>query len=202
MEDFISAKIIDGDIVFFFEKGHTQKDSLEFFEKKIDMMKSIFNLGDSFFIYIENEDQYNLIPKIAKLAISKNLRLAGAFFGELPESKKYKSEKEFNLSNTKIYRKHLRSGQTIDNPGDIIIFGNVKPGSEVNAGGSVIVFGKVEGIVKAGITNPKNSFIIASEMASPLLEIAGIPFYNYTWPKTPVSIRIEKEKALVEPLEL
>ncbi|HOO74907.1 MAG: septum site-determining protein MinC [Thermotogae bacterium] len=200
MDDFIYAKIVDGDIIFYFEKGHTMKDSLEAFENKLKMMKKFFTIGDSFYIYIEDEEQYNLIPKIAKLAINENLKLSGAYFGDLPSLKKNK--KELNLSSTKIYRKHVRSGQVIDNPGDIIIFGNVNAGSEVKAGGSVIVFGKVSGIIRAGLNNKKNIFIIASEMSSSLIEIASIPFFNYDWPQTPISIRIDGDKALVEPLEL
>lgn len=200
MEDYISAKIVDGDIVFYFEEGYTQKDLLEYFQKKLNMMKNFFKFGDSFYIYLKDESQYNLLPKIAKFAKTLDLKLAGAYFGELPPSKSQK--KELDLSKTKIYRKHVRSGQVIDNPGDIIVFGNVNSGAEVNAGGSVIVYGKVYGIIRAGLTNKKNVFIIASKMESSLIEIAEIPFFNHEWPDTPVSIRVENEKALVESLEI
>ncbi len=61
------------------------------------------------------------------------MNVAGAYFGKLPEGKV--GNKELTLSSTKIYRKHLRSGQVVQNPGDIIIFGNVNQGAEVNAGG-------------------------------------------------------------------
>lgn len=200
MDDFITAKIVDGDIVFFFEKGHTQKESLEFFQFKLKQMKSFFTLGDSFYICLENSSQYNMIPKVAKLAKEQDLKLAGAYFEDLPNFKKNK--KELSLSNTEIFRKHVRSGQVIDNPGDIIIFGNVNSGAEVKAGGSVIVFGKVFGVIRAGLNNKKNVFIIASEMSSSLIEIAEIPFFNYTWPQTPISIRMLDGKAVVEPLEI
>jgi septum site-determining protein MinC len=200
MEDIIYAKIIDGDMVFFFQKGYTQKELLESFEKKLNTMKSFFNIGDSIYIFLEDESQYNMIPKIAKLAVSQSIKLAGSFFGELPSMKKNK--KELELTNTKIYRKHVRSGQAIENPGDIIIFGNINSGAEVKAGGSVIVFGKVSGILRAGLNTKKNVFIVVSEMASPLIEIAEVPFYNHDWPKGPISIRIEGTKAIVEPLEI
>jgi septum site-determining protein MinC len=200
MSDKVYAKIIDGEIIFYFEKGHTQKELYDSFQEKISMMKNFFNIGDSIYIFLEDESQYNLLPKIAKFAKEVDLKLSGAYFGDIPSAKKAK--KDLILSNTKIYRKHVRSGQVIDNPGDIIIFGNINQGAEVNAGGSVIVFGKVYGTIRAGLNNQKNVFVIASKMESALVEIAHIPFFNHTWPETPVSIRVQNEKALVESLEL
>lgn len=200
MEDIVYAKIVDGEIIFFFEDGQTQKDLLQNFNEKISMMKNFFNIGDSFYIYLRDSSQYNMLPKVAKTAKEAGLKLSGAYFGELPLAKKEK--KELVLSGTKIFRKHVRSGQVIDNPGDIIIFGNVNQGSEVNAGGSVIVFGRVYGIIRAGLINKNNVFIISSKMESSLIELAEIPFFNYSWPESPVSIRVSKNKAVVETLEL
>jgi septum site-determining protein MinC len=200
MDEPVYAKILDGDIIFYFSKGNTQKDLFEHFQKELVKMKSFFNIGDSFYVYFEDGSQHNLLNRIVKFANSLELNVAGAYFGKLPEGKV--GNKELTLSSTQIYRKHLRSGQVIQNPGDIIVFGNVNQGAEVNAGGSIIIFGKVFGTLRAGITNKKNPFIIAYELNSPLVEIAGIPFFNYEWPKSPVSIRIEENKALVEPVEL
>lgn len=200
MEEPVYAKIIDGDIIFYFSKGYTQKELFNYFKKELVKMKSFFNIGDSFYVYFEDGSQHNLLNNIIKYAKNFELNVAGAYFGKIPEGKV--GNKELNLSSTQIYRKHLRSGQIIQNPGDIIVFGNVNQGAEVNAGGSIIIFGKVYGTIRAGLTQRKNVFIIAYEMNSPLVEIAGIPFFNYEWPKTPISIRIEEEKALVEPVEL
>ncbi|PNR94802.1 septum site-determining protein MinC [Petrotoga sp. 9PWA.NaAc.5.4] len=200
MEEPVYAKIIDGDIIFYFSKGYTQKELFNYFKKELVKMKSFFNIGDSFYVYFEDGSQHNLLNNIIKYAKNFELNVAGAYFGKIPEGKV--GNKELNLSSTQIYRKHLRSGQIIQNPGDIIVFGNVNQGAEVNAGGSIIIFGKVYGTIRAGLTQRKNVFIIAYEMNSPLVEIAGIPFFNYEWPRTPISIRIEEEKALVEPVEL
>ncbi len=154
MDELVYAKIIDGEIIFYFAKGHTQKDLFESFKRELVKMKSFFNIGDSFYVYFEDGSQYNLINNIIKFAKNFDLNVAGAYFGKLPEGKV--GNKELTLSSTKIYRKHLRSGQVVQNPGDIIIFGNVNQGAEVNAGGgSVIIFGKVFGTVRAGITNKK-----------------------------------------------
>src|SRR5690606_29650055 len=142
MDELVYAKIIDGEIIFYFAKGHTQKDLFESFKRELVKMKSFFNIGDSFYVYFEDGSQYNLINNIIKLAKNFDLNVAGAYFGKLPEGKV--GNKELTLSSTKIYRKHLRSGQVVQNPGDIIIFGNVNQGAEVNAGGSVIIFGKVD----------------------------------------------------------
>ncbi|AEX86236.1 semialdehyde dehydrogenase [Marinitoga sp. 1135] len=199
-KEFVYPKFIDGDIIFFMESNVTQKQLLEELSVNLDKLSNFFSEGDGFYVLIKNPEMYSIVPKIGKIAKEKKLQLLGAYFEDLPEVKKKK--KEFRLSATNIYKKHVRSGQILDNPGDIIIFGNVNQGAEIRAGGSVIVFGKVKGTVRVGMTQKKNTFIVAAEMDSPLVEISGIVLNNYAWPQGPVSIHYDDDQISVEPIEL
>lgn len=199
-KEIVYPKFIDGDIIFFLEKDVTQKQLLEELSENLEKLSNFFSDGDGFYVLVKNPEMYSIVPKIGKLAKEKKLYLSGVYFEDLPEIKKKK--REFRLSGTNIYKKHVRSGQILDNPGDIIIFGNVNQGAEIRAGGSVIVFGKVRGTVRVGMTQHKNTFIVASEMDSPLVEICGIVLNNYAWPKGPVSIHYDNDQINVEPIEL
>ena len=163
-------------------------------------MESFFSKGDGFFILIKDYTQHNLVPKIIKLINSKNLKLFGVYFFDLPDN--LKNKRELKISSSKIYKKHIRSGQVIENPGDVIIFGNVNQGAEIRAGGSIIVFGKARGILKAGLVEKKNVMIVAAQMETPVVEISGLILSNYAWPDGPIMVRLNGEKLIVEPLEV
>lgn len=51
---------------------------------------------------------------------------------------------------TLLIRKTIRSGQSIDHPGNLVIMGDVNPGAEVKAGGDILIFGALRGIAHAG----------------------------------------------------
>jgi septum site-determining protein MinC len=51
----------------------------------------------------------------------------------------------------KYIKKTIRSGQTIEHPGNLIILGDVNPGAVVKAGGDVIIIGALRGVAQAGL---------------------------------------------------
>lgn len=51
---------------------------------------------------------------------------------------------------TLLIRKTVRSGQSIQHHGNIVIQGDVNPGAEVKAGGDIIIIGALRGIAHAG----------------------------------------------------
>ncbi|MCY6957795.1 septum site-determining protein MinC [Clostridium brassicae] len=75
---------------------------------------------------------------------------------------------------TKFYRKTLRSGQIIRYSGNIVIIGDVNPGSEVYAGGNIIVLGNLRGNVHAGNTGNTRAIIAAFRLQPEILQIANI----------------------------
>ena len=75
---------------------------------------------------------------------------------------------------TKFIRKTVRSGQSINYKGNIVIIGDVNSGSEVYATGNVVVLGRVRGKVSAG-SNGNSKAIIAAFLLQPeLLKISDV----------------------------
>lgn len=103
---------------------------------------------------------------------------------------------------TKFYRKTLRSGQVIRYPGNIVIIGDVNPGSEIYAGGNVIVLGNLMGNVHAGDSGNIKAIISAFRLQPRILQIANVmtrapeedekPYY-------PEVARIKDGTIIVEP---
>ena len=65
----------------------------------------------------------------------------------------------------------FRSGETVRHYGDVVVLGDVNPGSEITADGDIIVMGAVKGLVHAGATGDNRAVIIALEISSPRLRI-------------------------------
>lgn len=75
---------------------------------------------------------------------------------------------------TKFYRNTLRSGQVIRYAGNVIIIGDVNPGSEIHAGGNVIVLGNLMGNVYAGDSGNSKAIIAAYRLQPRILQIANL----------------------------
>jgi septum site-determining protein MinC len=72
-----------------------------------------------------------------------------------------------------LVRRTLRSGQSIRQPGHVVIVGDVNPGAEVVAGGDVVVWGKLRGMVFAGAMGNEQAIVCALELKPSLLRIGS-----------------------------
>lgn len=80
-----------------------------------------------------------------------------------------------NADNTGMfYKGTLRSGQTLETKGSLVIIGDVNPGATVIAGGNIIVIGALKGSVAAGSNGNYHSFVIALSMEPIQIQIADI----------------------------
>ncbi len=75
--------------------------------------------------------------------------------------------------NALFLQRTFRSGQSIQHPGHIVIFGDVNPGAEIVAGGNVVVWGKVRGMIHAGALGDDKAVVCALDLAPSQLRIAG-----------------------------
>ncbi len=75
---------------------------------------------------------------------------------------------------TKFLRKTVRSGQCINYSGNIVIIGDVNPGSEVYAGGNIVVLGALKGHAYAGVGGNEKAIIAAFSLQPEILQIADI----------------------------
>jgi septum site-determining protein MinC len=72
-----------------------------------------------------------------------------------------------------LVRKTLRSGFSVQNPGNVIVVGDVNPGAQVVAGGDVIVWGRLRGMVHAGAQGNESAQVCALDLSPTQLRIAG-----------------------------
>jgi septum site-determining protein MinC len=67
----------------------------------------------------------------------------------------------------------MRSGNSIQHPGHVVVLGDVNPGAEITAGGNVIVWGRLRGVVHAGAAGDETAVVCALDLSPAQLRIAG-----------------------------
>ncbi|NPV90190.1 MAG: septum site-determining protein MinC [Firmicutes bacterium] len=131
---------------------------------------------------------------------------AGAAAESRIEAKKEEAAGFGNITNgdgnTLLIKRNLRSGQTIEHPGNVVIMGDVNPGAEVIAGGNIVVWGSFRGIAHAGATGDENSTITAFRLRPTQLRIAGhitrAPDDDEAGPEIPEIARIRGGVVVIE----
>jgi len=76
--------------------------------------------------------------------------------------------------NAIVIKRTLRSGQSINYNGDVIIVGDVNPGAEVIAEGDIIVIGALRGIAHAGAMGDRDAIVYALEFSPTQVRIADV----------------------------
>ena len=108
---------------------------------------------------------------------SKNLRSSPAAIPPSPISTVKTNSSDFSRVNQRsrnhamVITSTFRSGETVRHYGDVVVLGDVNPGSEITADGDIVVMGAVKGLMHAGATGDNRAAIIALEIASPRLRI-------------------------------
>jgi septum site-determining protein MinC len=103
---------------------------------------------------------------------------------------------------TKFIRKTIRSGQIIKYSGNIIIIGDVNPGSEIYAAGNIVVLGCLKGDVHAGVNGNDKAIIAAFKLQPKILQIANTVTKapeNDEKPDYPEVAKIKGNTIIVEP---
>jgi len=72
-----------------------------------------------------------------------------------------------------LLHRTLRSGQSIQEPGHVLVIGDVNPGAEITAGGDVVVWGKLRGMVHAGALGNNEAVVCALELRPTQLRIGS-----------------------------
>lgn len=100
-------------------------------------------------------------------------------------------------------KRTVRSGQTIQHPGDVTILGDVNPGGQVVAGGDVVIWGKLRGTVHAGAVGDDSSLVCALMLAPTQLRIgnhiARSPEGEPRDRGVPETARVHGDEIVVEP---
>ena len=78
-----------------------------------------------------------------------------------------------NRGQALLIRSTFRSGESIHHYGDVVVLGDVNPGSEIKADGDIVVMGSLKGLPHAGASGDNKAAIIALEIASPRVRIGN-----------------------------
>ncbi len=103
---------------------------------------------------------------------------------------------------TKFVFGTLRSGQEVDYDGNIVIIGDVNPGSILKASGSIIVLGTLRGVAHAGLGGNADSVVAAYNLLPTQLRINDIivrPPEDDAHYKLPEIAKINNGEVVIEP---
>lgn len=117
------------------------------------------------------------------------------------------SEYEITKLPTLYLKQNLRSGQTMSYDGNIVLIGDVHPGSEIIAKGDITVWGVLSGIAHAGARGNNFAKIRALKISAIQLRISGfyarrpdswnIPYIQRSNEFTPEEARVENNEIAI-----
>ncbi|RKD33219.1 septum site-determining protein MinC [Thermohalobacter berrensis] len=104
---------------------------------------------------------------------------------------------------TKFLKTTLRSGQRIEYDGNVVVLGDVNPGSVIVATGNIIVLGSLRGTAHAGSNGNTEAIVAAFNLQPTQLRIANIiarsPDNEISKPLGPEIAKINNNNVLIEP---
>lgn len=108
-----------------------------------------------------------------------------------------------NEGRTKFVHNTVRSGQSLEYQGNIVIIGDVNAGGQIEAAGNIIVMGALRGMVHAGTSGNQNAIIAAFSLQPTQLRIANVisraPDGKNLKPRCPELARIKDGNIVIEP---
>lgn len=164
IKEALKAKIVDAQNFF-----GSSKTSVSFKGRKLD----------------ENEE--NELLKIISEGSSLDINFSTVEDGEYTMSDKIAETKATDSENistisatdnmTNFHNGSLRSGQTIQYAGSVVLIGDVNPGAEIVAEGNIVVMGTIKGLVHAGCSGNAACYVSALNMQPTQLRIADVITY-------------------------
>jgi septum site-determining protein MinC len=143
------------------------EENIEQLEKKLS--SAVFKGSYAVLDYNGMELTQEQSKKIEDILKKHNTQILGYQNTKSNDLKKSVNEKK----SLKIVNKTLRSGQTIEYDGDVLILGDVNPDAYVTAAGSIIVMGTLRGVVHAGANGDESAIIMALKLIPQQLRIAS-----------------------------
>ena len=101
--------------------------------------------------------------------------------------------------NGQFYRGTLRSGQSIEVDGSIVILGDINPGAQVIAGGNVVVLGCVKGTITAGYPSDRSAVVAALMMEPMQIKIGDIIARSPDHKAIKMKKKLRKKQVELEP---
>jgi len=192
-------------IVIMLNNDVTFEELKESLKEKSISAKSFFGQSKSAIIFkgreLTEEEEMTLLDVISK---SSGLNISFVI-----NNNKYKKNIpiinrgliNINENITHFHKGALRSGMQIDFKGSVVVMGDVNPGGEIIADGNVIILGTLKGVVHAGRSGEKKSYVAALSMRPTQLRIANLITYfpeNYKEDNEAKIAFIEDDKICVK----
>lgn len=144
--------------------------------KKFEAAKGFFSNGRCIITFegrhISGADRLTLESKISSLLPDCDISVM--YSEDEPINEKNKVFTDIKEGYTKFYEGTVRSGRLLQSEGNLVVLGDINPGSEVVAAGNIVVMGSVRGIVHAGCTGNREAFIVALNLSPTQIRIADI----------------------------
>jgi septum site-determining protein MinC len=148
--------------------------------------------------------QKNEIYKVLKDKLALNVEsLDNIMYPTVAEKEIVTKEVMVNtILPTKIHKGTMRSGNSIENEGDVIIIGDVNPGAQIKSKGNIIVLGSLKGIAHAGVDGSTDKVVIALDLEPMQLGIGNIisraPDDGYEKPQYAEVAYIKNDNIIIE----
>lgn len=125
-------------------------------------------------------------------------------FEDITAKEKIQKNKVFSgiyEGKTKFINRTVRSGQSINFQGNVVVIGDINSGAEVYAGGNIVVLGSIKGNVFAGMGGNDKAIIAAFSLQPGVLKIGDIITISpdSEKPKYPEVARVKENAIIVEP---
>ena len=176
MAQYITVNLKKDVIVMKLSEKATQADTIKSLKKKLPELKKLYQ-QEKTPIFVTGRILKNKELKEIQDLIKKSINVEVEFdthkaLGLNEIRRTYNRDVE--ISESKIHRGSLRSGQRIEYEGTLIVLGDVNDGAEVIAGDNVVVVGNLRGLAHAGAKGNKQAIIAAHIIDTHQLRIANI----------------------------
>ena len=176
MAQYITINLKKDVIVMKLSEKATQADTIKSLKKKLPELKKLYQ-QEKTTIFVTGRILKNKELKEIQDLIKKSINVEVEF--DTPKALGLNEirrtyNRDVEISESKIHRGSLRSGQRLEYEGTLIVLGDVNDGAEVIAGDNVVVVGNLRGLAHAGAKGNKQAIVAAHRIDTHQLRIANI----------------------------
>ena len=176
MAQYITINLKKDVIVMKLSEKATQADTIKSLKKKLPELKKLYQ-KEKTPIFVTGRILKNKELKEIQDLIKKSIHVEVEF--DTPKALGLNEirrtyNRDVEISESKIHRGSLRSGQRLEYEGTLIVLGDVNDGAEVIAGDNVVVVGNLRGLAHAGAKGNKQAIVAAHRIDTHQLRIANI----------------------------
>ena len=174
MAQYITINLKKDVIVMKLSEKATQADTIKSLKKKLPELKKLYQQEKTpIFVRILKNKELKEIQDLIKKSINVEVEFDTPKALGLNEIRRTYN-RDVEISESKIHRGSLRSGQRLEYEGTLIVLGDVNDGAEVIAGDNVVVVGNLRGLAHAGAKGNKQAIVAAHRIDTHQLRIANI----------------------------